>query len=428
MWSLETEPPVSLIVGLPFHHTTMDEALRDYTSIMRGNSSAYWITANVDFATRAPTDPILKDLVFHADRVFCDGLPLVWLSKLFGRSLPERVAGSDLVPKLLETSAREGHRVYFLGSDEKTLSKASQIATERYPDLQIAGHHSPPFAHVHEWDNEHIIANIRATKADLVLVAVGSPKQERWISGYFDRTGAKLAIGIGASLDFIAGSQTRAPRWVQRVGFEWLWRMLSNPKRLAKRYASNFLYLGAAAFTQWRAYKKSFPVEQQSERQPIDGVIDLTSMNKLTPAALAGCVTEIRQARRADSPPPSVLASKEVSQELKKLGLMPPLNSAERQEDTPSIELLKAANGCQVKAPRSWRSDIWDPALESGVPVQIDLKQTSFIDYPTLLRLNELKLKLEKQQLSLKMVSVMPELEGLMGALGFSELLDGSRA
>ena len=81
-----------------------------------------------------------------------------------------------------------------------------------------------------------------------------------------------------------------------------------------------------------------------------------------------------------------------------------------------------------MKAPRSWRSDIWDPALESGVPVQIDLKQTSFIDYPTLLRLNELKLKLEKQQLSLKMVSVMPELEGLMGALGFSELLDGSRA
>ena len=315
-------PAISFIVGLPFHHTTMEDALKDYVSIMRGDRSAYWVTANVDFATRAPTDPVLKDLVFHADRVFCDGLPLVWLSKLFGRPLPERVAGSDMVPLLLETSASKGYRIYFLGSDEATLAKASKIATERYPGLEIAGHHSPPFAHVHEWDNEHIVADIQATDADLVLVAVGSPKQERWISGYFDQTGAKLAIGIGASLDFIAGSQTRAPRWIQRVGFEWLWRMLTDPKRLAKRYASNFTYLGRAAFTQWRAYKKHYPIEERTDDQSQDEVIDLSANDKLTPEILAECVTKMRKARLAGKQTPTVAASSELSLELAKLGLM----------------------------------------------------------------------------------------------------------
>ena len=423
------EPLASLIVGLPFHHTTMEEALRDYTSIMQGDRSEYWITANVDFATRAPADPILKDLVFHADRVFCDGLPLVWLSKIFGRPLPERVAGSDMVPKLLEASANEGYRVYFLGSDKETLSRASQIATERYPGLQIAGQHAPPIAHVHEWDNEHIISEIAASRTDLVLVAVGSPKQERWISGYLDRTGAKLAIGIGASLDFIAGSQTRAPVWVQRVGFEWLWRMLTDPKRLAKRYASNFSYLGGAAFAQWRAYRKKYPVESPMEEPSPPGTIDLASTAELTPAILADCVTKLRTARRNGAPAPGILASRELKLELKKLGLMPPLRDANEQAEASSaIGLERNESGCQVKAPRTWRLGAWDNALESGVPVEIDLKQTRFIDYPTLLRLNDLKLKLEKQKVSLKIVSAMPELEKLVGALGFSELLEGSHA
>ncbi len=408
----EEEPPLSLIAGLPFHHTTMDEALADFQAVMRGDRQAYWVTANVDFTTRAPQDHALRDLIFQADRIFCDGLPLVWLSRWYGRPLPERVAGSDMVPKLLEISAREGYRVYFLGSDEPTLAKAAEIGQARWPGLEIAGFHAPPYAHVHEWDNATIVADINASRADLILVAVGSPKQERWISGFLSETQAKLAIGIGASLDFIAGKQTRAPHWVQRIGFEWCWRMLTDPKRLASRYFGNFRFLARAAWQQKRLLSKRFK-QPATLKTGTPKVLDLQKETQLTPERLAAIVAHIRFHGSAH-----ILVSPSMEAALRKNGIMEPMVTFESLPEP----VLKRENETIV-APPQWRFPLWDAALEAAQDLQLDLTHTQFIDYPTLLRINHRKDALEKQRFGLTLLSASPPLREHIGSQGFCNLL-----
>ena len=213
MKTMSQEPPMAVLLGLPFHDLTLDETLHYCGKAMKGDRSRYLVTANVDFTTQAYEDPDLKKIVFFADRVVCDGMPLVWLSRLFGFPLRERVAGSDMVPKLLEICGREGHSVYFFGSDLATLEEAKVIVEERYPGLKVAGIDSPAIGAVVEWDNDALCERMRASGAQLLLVCLGCPKQERWIFAHHRETGIPLSIGVGASLDFITGKQKRAPRW-----------------------------------------------------------------------------------------------------------------------------------------------------------------------------------------------------------------------
>ncbi len=241
--STTSEPRLSVVLGLPFHRTTMDETLDACEDYMNSDGSHYLVTPNVDITRLASKDAKLRRILFAADRIICDGLPLVWLSSRQKTPLPERVAGSDLTPKLLERCAQAGKSVYFFGSDEATLEKVGAVLNERHPELKIAGWSSPPLAPVEDWDNERHVEEIRAAAPDLLLVAFGCPKQEYWIDTYQKRCGVPLAMGIGASLDFIAGKQVRAPRLLQIIGLEWFWRMASAPRRLAGRYAADFEFL-----------------------------------------------------------------------------------------------------------------------------------------------------------------------------------------
>ncbi|MBT63185.1 MAG: hypothetical protein CML13_08235 [Puniceicoccaceae bacterium] len=239
----QTERKVAFLLGLPFHVITMEETIEDAVQTVEAQEPSYYITANVDFIAQAYDNEPLKDILFHADRVVCDGMPLVWLSRYFHPVLPERVAGSDMVFQLFEQADQRSWKVYFLGSDTATLTRSKAILAERYPKMEVVGTFSPPFGSVDSWPNEDIMADIKKTQPDLLLVAVGCPKQEYWISQHYRESGVPLSIGIGASLDFICGTQVRAPKWVQKTGMEWCWRMLSDPKRLAKRYAKDFYYL-----------------------------------------------------------------------------------------------------------------------------------------------------------------------------------------
>jgi exopolysaccharide biosynthesis WecB/TagA/CpsF family protein/anti-anti-sigma factor len=252
---------MAFLLGLPFHPVTMEETVAICRHLIEARRPAYAITANVDFVAQAYNNERLRPILHHADLAVCDGMPLVWLSRWFKPALPERVAGSDLVFRLFEQADQSGWRVFFLGSDQPTLALAKQVLDERYPRMIVADHISPPFAPVEQWPNDEILQRIRAAQPDLLLIAVGCPKQEYWIARYARLTGVPLSIGIGASLDFIAGSQTRAPVWVQRVGMEWLWRIGTDPKRLAKRYAKDFYYLIYLTWTQWR-------LTQPGRRQP----------------------------------------------------------------------------------------------------------------------------------------------------------------
>lgn len=256
MNTMSEEPPMTVLLGLPFHDVTLAEMLDYCEQAMKGDVGRYVVTANVDFTAQADEDLDLKKIVFFADRVVCDGMPLVWLSKIFGYPLRERVAGSDMVPKLLEMCGREGHAVYFFGSDMATLQEAKILAEERYPGLKVVGIDSPPMGEVIEWDNDALCARMRASGAKLLLVCLGCPKQERWIFAHHHAVGIPLSIGVGASLDFITGKQERAPRWMQKAGLEWLWRMSGNPSRLVSRYSKDFVFLMKASWRQARAQRR----------------------------------------------------------------------------------------------------------------------------------------------------------------------------
>lgn len=256
MTMLAADPPLTVLLGLPFHDLTLDETLDYCSHTMAGHACRYLVTANVDFTTQAYHDPDLRKIVFFADRVVCDGMPLVWLSRIFGHPLRERVAGSDMVPKLLEICGKNQLPVYFFGSDADTLREAKEIVESRYPGLRVAGYDSPAIGAVVEWDNDALCAKMRASGAKLLLVCLGCPKQERWIFAHHHETAIPLAIGVGASLDFITGKQKRAPRWMQKTGLEWFWRMTSNPARLASRYTNNFSFLIKAALRQWMAQQR----------------------------------------------------------------------------------------------------------------------------------------------------------------------------
>ena len=250
------EPPLTVLLGLPFHDITLEEALDYCAAAMLDHQSRYLVTANVDFTTQAYEDPDLKKIVFFADRVVCDGMPLVWLSRMLGYPLRERVTGSDMVPRLLAICGEAGHGVYFFGSDIDTLQEAREIVEQRYPGLRVVGMDSPPVGAVIEWNNEELCARMRASGAKLLLVCLGCPKQERWICAHHKETGIPLSIGVGASLDFITGKQVRAPRWMQKTGMEWFWRMAGSPGRLASRYGKDFVFLVRAAWQQANSQRR----------------------------------------------------------------------------------------------------------------------------------------------------------------------------
>lgn len=248
--------PLSFLLGLPFHPVNMAETVAICRRFVAAGKPRYVITANVDFVAQAYSNERLRPILLHADLAVCDGMPLVWLSRWFKPALPERVAGSDLVFHLFAEADRGNWRVFFLGSDEATLKLAGVKLAEQYPNMVVADSFSPPFGPVENWPNAAILERIGAARPDVLLVAVGCPKQEYWIHQYAAQAGVPLSIGIGASLDFIAGSQRRAPKWLQKTGLEWLWRLGTDPMRLAKRYAKDFKYLLWLSWLQWRLTRR----------------------------------------------------------------------------------------------------------------------------------------------------------------------------
>ena len=228
------------ILGVPFDRIGLGEAVAAIEAMAASGRPHYVVTPNADFLAQARTDNELRCVLANADLSLCDGTPLVWASRLLGSPLPERVAGSDLVPALLETAARKGLRVYFLGASEEASAEAALRVQQQHATLVIAGRYSPPFRELTAQDNDEIKRKIREARPDLVLVAFGCPKAEKWIAQNYRELGAPVMIGVGATIDFLAGRVRRAPRWMGRVGVEWLFRLAQEPRRLWRRYTREF--------------------------------------------------------------------------------------------------------------------------------------------------------------------------------------------
>ncbi|TWT44052.1 putative N-acetylmannosaminyltransferase [Phycisphaerae bacterium RAS1] len=226
--------------GVRIDAVDMRGALEHIERLVSAGRSAYVVTPNVDHIIRAQTDPHYAQIVRGADLVLADGQPLVWASKLRGTPLPGRVAGSDLFPLLCQRAAARGWRVFFMGGAPGAADSAKDVLTKRHPGLDVCGTYCPPMGF--EQDARELrkaIEAVRAAGAQIVLVGLGSPKQERWIVEHQAEYGPAVSIGIGVSFSFVAGDVRRAPRWMQRCGLEWLHRLLQEPGRLWKRYLVN---------------------------------------------------------------------------------------------------------------------------------------------------------------------------------------------
>jgi N-acetylglucosaminyldiphosphoundecaprenol N-acetyl-beta-D-mannosaminyltransferase len=246
------ERPPLAILGVPFDPLTTDETVALIARMISSGLPHYLATANVDFVVQASEDVELRRILFDAHAVLCDGMPLVWASRKLGNPLPERVTGSDLVPRLLREAEERGWRVYFLGGTDASVAAAAANTQKKHPKLKLVGAYSPPFKPLLEMDHEGILARIREAKPDLLFVAFGCPKQEKWINMHYRRMGVPVSIGVGATIDFLAGTVKRAPVWMQKTGLEWIFRMLQEPRRLAKRYGKDLWVFGMAIQRQVR--------------------------------------------------------------------------------------------------------------------------------------------------------------------------------
>ena len=240
-----------LMLGVPFDKITAEAALRRIERMIESKRPHYVVTANVDFLVQARRDVELRRILLEAHLVLCDGTPLVWASRLLGNPLPERVAGADLVPSLIRVAAEKGHRIFFLGGAPGVAEQAAANLQARYPTLNLVGHYSPPFRELLEMDHDEMVRRVRAARPDLLFVSFGCPKAEKWIEMHYRSLGVPVVMGVGATIDFLAGRVRRAPVWMQRAGVEWIFRLLQEPGRLFRRYAADLWHFSRALLAQW---------------------------------------------------------------------------------------------------------------------------------------------------------------------------------
>ena len=213
-------------------------------------------TANTDFLINALDDPELRYILRHADLVMPDGMPLLWAAKMMRSPLPERVTGADIVPAIAKLSAERGYRVFMLGAKPEIAARAKAKMEAEYPGIKIVGCISPPIAKLVEMDHQPILDEIQRSKPDILLVAFGNPKQEKWIHLHQEALkDVAVCIGVGGTFDFIAGEISRAPQWMQKSGLEWLFRLAQEPKRLWKRYTRDIWQFGRYLLWQWSAVR-----------------------------------------------------------------------------------------------------------------------------------------------------------------------------
>ena len=243
-----TLPTVSLM-GLRLARIDRHALLDHVFCALAGGHGGWVVTANLDFLRRYVTDPDVRELYDAAEIRVADGMPLVWACRVQGDRLPERVPGSSLLPLLAERAAREGRSLYLLGGTEAANQGAAAILAEKYPGLRLCGRSSPQMASPPSADDiEQIRAELAQARPDMLLVGLGSPKQEQLISALRPHLPATWMVGVGVSFSFVSGKIKRAPPWMRKAGIEWVHRMAQEPRRLATRYLVHDLPFAARLF------------------------------------------------------------------------------------------------------------------------------------------------------------------------------------
>ncbi len=239
------DPPGVNVLGVRFHCLTLETSLDRIHDIIQEGMPHHIVLANAYTVALCHRSPTLKDLLNRANLVLADGMSIVWGARWIGVSLPERVAGPDLMEALCAISERRNYRIFLMGSYSENLDALQRTLLLRWPGLTIVGYYSPPMCErFEESETQLIVDRLRETKPDILFTGISAPKQEIWIAENLGRLQVPVAMGVGAAFDFLSGRIPRAPLWMQKIGLEWLYRLWREPRRLWRRYVlGNLIFL-----------------------------------------------------------------------------------------------------------------------------------------------------------------------------------------
>jgi N-acetylglucosaminyldiphosphoundecaprenol N-acetyl-beta-D-mannosaminyltransferase len=225
------------ILGVPLALTDYDRTMDWIDAMVAERKKGYLSAAAVHLVMVAQEDAATREAVSEATLVVPDGQPLVWALRSLGHEA-SRVYGPDLMAKYCERSAATGTRMYLYGGrNQGALVELALRLRRQYPGLKIVGGYSPPFRALSDEERDWVVRDVNRSKADVVWVGIGQPKQEIWMRDFRDELDAPMLIGVGAAFDFHAGLVPQAPTWMQNLGLEWVYRLAQEPRRLWRRYA-----------------------------------------------------------------------------------------------------------------------------------------------------------------------------------------------
>lgn len=224
------------VITMDVDVTYRDKAVARVIELSSAGQGAYVCVSNVHMCMETFDCSDFRTVVNQADLVIPDGRPIFGAQRLLGASNAEQVRGQDIMNALCSSSASDGLRIgLYGGSSGQVLDKVVSVLSQQYPGICITYQYSPPFRELTEQEDQDVVAQINDAEVDVLFVGIGCPKQERWMAEHKDQVNCVM-LGVGAAYDFIAGSKKHAPKWMQKCGLEWFFRLCSEPKRLWKRY------------------------------------------------------------------------------------------------------------------------------------------------------------------------------------------------
>ena len=219
------------------NNVSMNETLQEICRLVDTKTKSYIVAINVDVIIKIENDVYLKKITDNASLTLVDGKPLMWIAKWYKRPIKEKISGSDLVPELCKVAAKKGYSLFIIGGAEGVADKAKKNLERDIEGINVLGTYSPALGFENNKDElEKINSMISILHPDIVIACFGCPKQEKWIYENYLKYDGTVSICAGATVDFLAGNISRAPKWMSNHGFEWLYRFFQEPKRLFKRY------------------------------------------------------------------------------------------------------------------------------------------------------------------------------------------------
>lgn len=246
------------LFGITFNNVDFEQVCELIEERIQSRVPGFITTPNVDHIVKLHRDPAFLESYAKAWLILVDGTPVVWMSRILGKPLKQKLSGSDLVPMLSEWAARKGYSIYLFGGPKGAAEESGQKLQQEFPGLRVAGTQCPAWGfHLDPAANADAVAHVRAAAPDICFVGLGAPKQERWMVENMEACGVPVMLGIGGSFDFVSGRIRRAPYWMQQYGLEWFWRLCQEPKRLWRRYLLEDPYIFVLFFRELLARFRS---------------------------------------------------------------------------------------------------------------------------------------------------------------------------